>query len=182
MRSLLAVPPFVLVAAAVAAVAVAAPVLGAAGGRAEGAAEDVRITQQGLRLKGYRPGPVDGICGPRTLDAMARYAESGEDIGGGGGLTCADARRYSYLFQREMGPRLPRSLGIAVVTPDDVAAAASGCDLRGVGVIEGDVGLARHTAIEHRRDALRLQVVRNTDEIRCWVEHLERGAADAAAG
>ena len=26
---------------------------------------DTRITQEALRIKGYRPGPVDGICGPR---------------------------------------------------------------------------------------------------------------------
>ncbi len=33
----------------------------------------VREAQQALRELGYRPGPVDGVVGPRTKDALAKY-------------------------------------------------------------------------------------------------------------
>jgi peptidoglycan hydrolase-like protein with peptidoglycan-binding domain len=36
----------------------------------------VREAQRALRDLGYEPGPVDGIVGPRTRDALARYQRS----------------------------------------------------------------------------------------------------------
>ncbi|MGH7398400.1 MAG: peptidoglycan-binding domain-containing protein [Candidatus Rokuibacteriota bacterium] len=36
----------------------------------------VREAQQALRDLGYRPGPVDGVVGPRTKGALARYQRS----------------------------------------------------------------------------------------------------------
>lgn len=36
----------------------------------------VREAQQALRELGYRPGPVDGVVGPRTKEALARYQRS----------------------------------------------------------------------------------------------------------
>jgi hypothetical protein len=133
---------------------------------------DTRITQEALRIKGYRPGPVDGICGSRALAAMHRYAKSGQDISGRA-PTCADIVRYSYLFQKEQGTDLPRSLGIDVVTLSDVSAAVSECRIKR-SRIEDDVGLARHTAIEHRRALIHLGAVMDPQIMTCWVNYLER--------
>jgi hypothetical protein len=36
----------------------------------------VREAQQALRDLGYRPGPIDGVVGPRTREALARYQRS----------------------------------------------------------------------------------------------------------
>ncbi|HEU4439523.1 MAG TPA: peptidoglycan-binding domain-containing protein [Methylomirabilota bacterium] len=36
----------------------------------------VRDAQRALRDLGYEPGPVDGIVGPRTREALARYQRS----------------------------------------------------------------------------------------------------------
>ncbi|HEY7437455.1 MAG TPA: peptidoglycan-binding domain-containing protein [Methylomirabilota bacterium] len=36
----------------------------------------VREAQRTLRDLGYQPGPVDGIVGPRTKEALARYQRS----------------------------------------------------------------------------------------------------------
>lgn len=36
----------------------------------------VREAQQALRDLGYQPGPVDGLVGPRTREALARYQRS----------------------------------------------------------------------------------------------------------
>ncbi len=35
--------------------------------------EDVRVVQSGLRGKGMDPGPIDGIVGPRTRDAVRAF-------------------------------------------------------------------------------------------------------------
>jgi len=37
------------------------------------AARYVREAQRALRDLGYSPGPVDGVVGPRTKEALARY-------------------------------------------------------------------------------------------------------------
>ena len=37
---------------------------------------DQRLVQTGLKLKGFNPGPVDGIAGKRTLAALNRYRKS----------------------------------------------------------------------------------------------------------
>ena len=168
MQNQLAKIPIILVILAVA----SAPALGTPVQNQDSRTADIRITQEGLRIKGYRPGPVDGACGPRTLAAMRRYAQSSQDIGGGN-VTCADAERYSYLFQKEMGPKLARSLGIDIVTPNQATAAVSKCSVRW-GRIVSDIGLARHTAIEHWHDSLRLQVAPDSEEILCWLNFLER--------
>jgi hypothetical protein len=134
---------------------------------------DTRITQEALRIKGYRPGPVDGICGPRLLAAMRRYAQNERDISARAPI-CADLVRYSYFFQKEQGAGLSRSLGIDVVTPGDVSTAVSECGVRRGGRIEDDVGLARHTAIAHRRALVRLGVGMDPKIMTCWVNYLER--------
>src|SRR6266545_5270439 len=36
----------------------------------------VREAQRTLRALGYHPGPVDGVLGPKTKDALARYQRS----------------------------------------------------------------------------------------------------------
>ncbi len=36
----------------------------------------VREAQQTLRALGYQPGPVDGVVGPKTKDALAKYQRS----------------------------------------------------------------------------------------------------------
>jgi peptidoglycan hydrolase-like protein with peptidoglycan-binding domain len=36
----------------------------------------VREAQRTLRELGYQPGPVDGVVGPRTKDALAKYQRS----------------------------------------------------------------------------------------------------------
>ncbi len=36
----------------------------------------VREAQRALRDLGYRPGPLDGIVGPRTKQALARYQQA----------------------------------------------------------------------------------------------------------
>jgi peptidoglycan hydrolase-like protein with peptidoglycan-binding domain len=36
----------------------------------------VREAQRTLRELGYHPGPVDGVVGPKTKDALARYQRS----------------------------------------------------------------------------------------------------------
>jgi peptidoglycan hydrolase-like protein with peptidoglycan-binding domain len=35
--------------------------------------EDVRAVQSGLRAKGMEPGPIDGIVGPRTREAVRAF-------------------------------------------------------------------------------------------------------------
>jgi hypothetical protein len=48
----------------------------AAGGPPAGATPQprfVREAQRALGELGYRPGPIDGVVGPRTRDALARY-------------------------------------------------------------------------------------------------------------
>ena len=61
--------------------------LGSAGGPAEasgpahaaGATSQprfIREAQRALGELGYRPGPIDGVVGPRTRDALARYQRS----------------------------------------------------------------------------------------------------------
>ena len=39
----------------------------------------VRYAQLSLRLAGFDPGPIDGICGVQTLAALRQYQES-QDI------------------------------------------------------------------------------------------------------
>lgn len=36
----------------------------------------IREAQRALGELGYRPGPIDGVVGPRTQDALARYQRS----------------------------------------------------------------------------------------------------------
>jgi peptidoglycan hydrolase-like protein with peptidoglycan-binding domain len=36
----------------------------------------IRDAQRALGELGYRPGPIDGVVGPRTRDALARYQRS----------------------------------------------------------------------------------------------------------
>jgi hypothetical protein len=36
----------------------------------------IREAQRALGELGYRPGPIDGVVGPRTRDALARYQRS----------------------------------------------------------------------------------------------------------
>ena len=36
----------------------------------------VREAQRTLRALGYQPGPVDGVVGPKTKDALAKYQRS----------------------------------------------------------------------------------------------------------
>ena len=48
-------------------------------GRDEGgkaSSDDVRRAQTALRDQGFDPGPIDGIDGPRTRDALSRYQQS----------------------------------------------------------------------------------------------------------
>ena len=40
------------------------------------AARYVREAQRALRNLGYQPGPVDGIVGPKTKEALAKYQRS----------------------------------------------------------------------------------------------------------
>ena len=35
--------------------------------------EDVRVVQRGLRDKGMDPGPIDGVVGPRTREAVRAF-------------------------------------------------------------------------------------------------------------
>jgi peptidoglycan hydrolase-like protein with peptidoglycan-binding domain len=35
--------------------------------------EDVRLVQRGLRDKGVNPGPIDGVVGPRTREAVRAF-------------------------------------------------------------------------------------------------------------
>lgn len=37
---------------------------------------DARTLQRGLRALGFDPGPIDGIIGPRTLEALDRFLDS----------------------------------------------------------------------------------------------------------
>ena len=51
----------------------------AAGGPPAGATSQprfIRDAQRALGELGYRPGPIDGVVGPRTRDALARYQRS----------------------------------------------------------------------------------------------------------
>jgi putative chitinase len=46
----------------------------------------VQDLQNNLRAKGYDPGPVDGLLGPRTFQAFAGYMSDGRAPAGTGGL------------------------------------------------------------------------------------------------
>jgi peptidoglycan hydrolase-like protein with peptidoglycan-binding domain len=41
-----------------------------------GGGEQVRLLQQRLRNAGFMPGPIDGILGPKTRQAIRRFQEA----------------------------------------------------------------------------------------------------------
>lgn len=47
--------------------------LSSVGERGKNLREDVLIVQRLLKSKGYDPGPVDGICGPRTIAGIRKF-------------------------------------------------------------------------------------------------------------
>ncbi len=67
----------------------------------------VRDAQRTLRELGYRPGPVDGVVGPRTQEALARYQRA-EGIPGTRQL---DTETMGRLETRERVLRSARAAG-----------------------------------------------------------------------
>src|SRR5919106_162200 len=55
---------------------------------------DVRTAQQALRSKGFNPGPIDGVMGPRTTAAVKNFQEK-EDLTVTGAL---DAETHARLM------------------------------------------------------------------------------------
>jgi hyperosmotically inducible periplasmic protein len=63
---------------------------------------DVRAAQEKLRDKGYNPGPIDGIWGPRTAAAVSAYQRKEN-------LTVTNRLDTETLGKLEVGPKKPQS-------------------------------------------------------------------------
>ena len=64
------------------------------GGADDRPMSDVRTAQQALRSKGFNPGPIDGVMGPRTTAAVKNFQEK-EDLTVTGAL---DAETHARLM------------------------------------------------------------------------------------
>jgi peptidoglycan hydrolase-like protein with peptidoglycan-binding domain len=63
---------------------------------------DVRAAQEKLKDKGYDPGPIDGIWGPRTAAAVSEYQRKEK-------MTVKSRLDTETLGKLEVAPRKPQS-------------------------------------------------------------------------
>jgi peptidoglycan hydrolase-like protein with peptidoglycan-binding domain len=63
---------------------------------------DVRAAQEKLKDKGYDPGPVDGIWGPRTAAAISEYQRKEK-------MTITNRLDTETLAKLEVAPKKPQS-------------------------------------------------------------------------
>ena len=76
------------------------------GGR--GAMSDVRGVQQALKDKGYDPGPVDGVMGARTKDALKSF-QTGSNLQATGNINAETAQKLGVQSGRSSsGPAASR--------------------------------------------------------------------------
>ena len=63
---------------------------------------DVRAAQEKLKDKGYDPGPIDGIWGPRTAAAVSEYQRKEK-------MTVTNRLDPETLGKLEVAPKKPQS-------------------------------------------------------------------------
>jgi peptidoglycan hydrolase-like protein with peptidoglycan-binding domain len=87
----------------------AAPLLGHGTGYGEpGGSAEVRDLQLRLRRLGLRPGPVDGLYGPRTAAAVSRF-QRGQDLATDGVAWPRTRRAIARNLEAERSPRTARA-------------------------------------------------------------------------